>query len=441
MVFTLRSFATGCLGVVLHYGDPAPGDPVSAQLEAARAHAHHGPSGTGPRHGTALCLSGGGFRAAMFHLGAVRRLDELGLLGSLRTISAVSGGAIVANLLADPGLGWPDPSGPPARVSGFEECVAAPLHRLASRNVRTPAMLSRLHPARWTRADSSVTMLAEQLQSAIPWWAGDLRETTRGGPVILTSATEVGYGVSWLFADARSIAPRGRIGDHRLGYAAPPPGLRVADAVAASCSHPPFFAPLELDGRTLGLVGGVPDPDAPVEVREGIRSRIQLADGGVYDNLGLEPVWSDHAALLVSDGGSTLRGQPAGSTMSRLWHLLSIASGGGKTTRLRWLHAAYSAGSVHGATWSLESPAPGYPSDVVSVINRVRTDLDAFSGAEQMVLERHGYLVTDAAVRRHAPQLPTLATDLQPPHGQVGDPFAVSQMLRESDRITPLGRH
>src|SRR5262245_31835308 len=51
--------------------------------------------------GIALCLSGGGFRAALFHLGAIRRLDELGVLSRLETISSVSGGSILAAFLAD----------------------------------------------------------------------------------------------------------------------------------------------------------------------------------------------------------------------------------------------------------------------------------------------------------------------------------------------------
>ena len=38
-------------------------------------------------HGIALCLSGGGFRAALFHLGAVRRLYELGLLDTVSTVA------------------------------------------------------------------------------------------------------------------------------------------------------------------------------------------------------------------------------------------------------------------------------------------------------------------------------------------------------------------
>ncbi|MGO9233022.1 MAG: patatin-like phospholipase family protein [Methylocella sp.] len=46
----------------------------------------------------ALCLSGGGFRATLFHLGALKRLDELGLLARVRMLSAVSGGAVTAAL-------------------------------------------------------------------------------------------------------------------------------------------------------------------------------------------------------------------------------------------------------------------------------------------------------------------------------------------------------
>ncbi len=46
----------------------------------------------------ALCLSGGGFRASLFHLGVLRRLHECGLLKDVRVISAVSGGAITAAL-------------------------------------------------------------------------------------------------------------------------------------------------------------------------------------------------------------------------------------------------------------------------------------------------------------------------------------------------------
>ena len=43
-----------------------------------------------------LALSGGGFRASIFHLGVIRRLEELGILKGVAVISSVSGGSIIA---------------------------------------------------------------------------------------------------------------------------------------------------------------------------------------------------------------------------------------------------------------------------------------------------------------------------------------------------------
>jgi len=61
-----------------------------------------------PQEGIALCLSGGGYRAMLFHVGALIRLNELAYLPKLARISSVSGGSITAGML---GLKWnrPDP--------------------------------------------------------------------------------------------------------------------------------------------------------------------------------------------------------------------------------------------------------------------------------------------------------------------------------------------
>src|SRR5262245_6545886 len=56
-----------------------------------------------PQDGIALCLSGGGYRAMLFHLGALIRLNELAYLPKLARISSVSGGSITAGVL---GLKW-----------------------------------------------------------------------------------------------------------------------------------------------------------------------------------------------------------------------------------------------------------------------------------------------------------------------------------------------
>jgi hypothetical protein len=50
--------------------------------------------------------------------------------------------------------------------------------------------------------------------------------------------------------------------------------------------------------------------------------------------------------------------------------------------------------------------SPGYSKSLArEVIAEIRTDLDAFSDAEAAVLENHGYLLADAAIRRHVPAL------------------------------------
>jgi NTE family protein len=49
-----------------------------------------------PSDSLALCLSGGGYRAMVFHLGALIRLNELGLLPRLKRVSSVSGGSITS---------------------------------------------------------------------------------------------------------------------------------------------------------------------------------------------------------------------------------------------------------------------------------------------------------------------------------------------------------
>ena len=422
-----------------------PPDSSGAQMAAAQAQADEGPSDPGERTGTGLCLSGGGFRAALFHLGAARRLNELGILSGLRTISGVSGGAITANLLADPRLTWPtDPNAgddaDPLVVAGFEEFVAEPLHRLTSRNIRTGPLLDKIKPWRWAIHDSAVRALADELAETVPWWAGDLRDNSRSGPAVITTATEIGYGVAWIFADPNAVQPHGRVGDYCTGHAEPPAGLRLADVVAATCGYPPFFGPMRLDGDALGLTGGQAGHTNPKQ-RQRLRSQIRLTDGGVYDNLGLEPIWTDHESVLVSDGGGVFRARTTRTLWGELLQILGIATSGGQSTRLRWLEASSDHRFVNSATWGLDEVVSWcYPPEVVELINAVRTDLDAFSAGEQKVLERHGYVVADASVRTETPDLVRIDAPLLPPHPDVADPAVVLQILRDSAERKLFGR-
>ena len=55
------------------------------------------------QEGVALCLSGGGYRAMVVHVGSLIRLNQLALLPKLSRVSSVSGGSITAGVL---GLNW-----------------------------------------------------------------------------------------------------------------------------------------------------------------------------------------------------------------------------------------------------------------------------------------------------------------------------------------------
>src|SRR5260370_15047527 len=57
------------------------------------------PANEEPIEKSGLCLSGGGYRAMLFHLGALWRINELGMLQGLDRVSSVSGGSITAAVL------------------------------------------------------------------------------------------------------------------------------------------------------------------------------------------------------------------------------------------------------------------------------------------------------------------------------------------------------
>ena len=78
----------------------------------------------GVEPGIGLALSGGGFRATLFHVGSLWRLNELGVLGRLARISSVSGGSITAALL---GLRWSQVGFQNGVASGFQSLVVGPL--------------------------------------------------------------------------------------------------------------------------------------------------------------------------------------------------------------------------------------------------------------------------------------------------------------------------
>ena len=98
--------------------------------------------------GWCLCLSGGGFRATLFHLGVVLRLNELGVLARLSRVTSVSGGSILNGVLA---TRWSRLTlGPDSAYTNLIEQVARPVRDFCSKDLRTPILLgTRLNPVNW----------------------------------------------------------------------------------------------------------------------------------------------------------------------------------------------------------------------------------------------------------------------------------------------------
>ena len=242
------------------------------------------PEAKSRRQGIALCLSGGGFRAALFHLGALRRLNEHGLLSQVDAVSAVSGGSIIAAHLAQRIRTWPAP-GAVIPAGEWEADVARPFRAFTSRNLRTAPLLRRLAPWNWFRSSTAVETLAADYERRL---IGLTLRQLPERPRFIFCATDMAFGVNWVFE-------RERVGDYQAGYRRPAPGWPVARAVAASSCFPPVFDPLPIGLKPQDLTGGAADGPE----RDGLVAALHLTDGGVYDNLGLAPFWKQARVVLV----------------------------------------------------------------------------------------------------------------------------------------------
>jgi NTE family protein len=354
------------------------------------------------RHGIGLCLSGGGFRATLFHLGVVRRLNELGVLArpDFRTVTSVSGGSITAAQLASALVRLGAPQG---RIPGdaWQREMEAPLLAFTRKDLRTGPFLKRwLRPWNWWKAETTVEALALRYEKELtPLRLAALPER----PEFLFLATDMAYGVSWLFA-------RERMGDYQVGYMTPPADFPVGRAVAASACFPPLFEPLRLRLDPHALKGGAA---ARGPGRDACLQDFRLTDGGDYDNMGLEPVWKNHAMVLVSDAGGLFEQQSDQGLLWRVPRYQGIQENQSRGLRKRWLLASLAQGVHEGAYLGVGSAAAQYGAGFAGyskalareVIADIRTDLDAFSDGEAAVLQNHGYTLADAALRRHVPAL------------------------------------
>lgn len=389
------------------------------------------------REAVTLCLSGGGFRAALFHLGALTRLNQLGVLGKLNTISCVSGGSIVGAFLAAKLTNWP----------GLEEAIPAPdwnalvvdpIRQFTNHDLRTGPILRRLRPQNWFRPSAAVLGLREHYLNQVTKMARSALPIT---PRFIFCATELTHGVDFIFERGRAGTHQRRYFDDEAG------GWDVARAVAASSCFPPVFQPLPISLSAASPLQGLNEEAAAQNARQ--TSHLELSDGGVYDNLGIEPVWRDSKTLLVSDGGAPFT---TATDRGFLWRLNRWASIGGHAAgslRKRWLVSNYLSGLLTGAYWGINSSANhysdgqlGYPPGLVQTrIANIRTDLDVFSDAEAGVLQNHGYSLAEAAIKVHAPELVSIDSAFvwPAPSWATRPNSEIASALQSSSRRSVLG--
>ena len=367
-----------------------------------------------------LALSGGGFRAALFHIGVLARLAERDLLRHVAVISTVSGGSIIGasyylkvkQLLEG------------TRADGLQPCAEA--YRTLVRELELeflPAMQRNLRILTFADRFDNARMLASEFSSSerlaklfdtcfFPAAAGDGRTLLKDlpiqpaagvqavAPLLLLNATALNTGHQFQMTggfvgetEPSSVAggtaamprlPRLEMGDpalslrqrHRLHQ------LSLGEAVAASCCVPGLFEPFSLEGLYRDDQGNA------VTVR--------LVDGGIFDNQGLVALFEEHCShFICSDASESLQWQPQ---PTELIHQVAMRANDIMMDRIRHetmaelprerpdRYAVFTLGEDDGST-ALGADS----SDFLQALRAIRTDLDAFSDLEAWSLMYHGF--------------------------------------------------
>jgi predicted acylesterase/phospholipase RssA len=252
----------------------------------------------------------------------------------------------------------------------WEADVAAGFREVAGRDLRTwPVVAHALW--NWALPQFRVNHLVRRYHTRLT----KLRlKDLPARPEFFFCATDLLFGVNWKFHREES-------GDWAAGYSDLFGEWPLSRAIAASACFPPIFGPMPLNLKPGQLKRGRYSNSALIPF-------LSLSDGGVYDNIGLEPVWKDHSYVFVSDCGAPFEFQFA------------------------------------------KTP-----------IRRIRTDLDAFTPAEMCVLENHGYLLAEASLRRRVPELiPAGAWVAAVPHPDCMEEDKVRRVLSHSHKRVSLRR-
>jgi NTE family protein len=345
-----------------------------------------------PDPGTALCLSGGGYRAMLFHLGALWRLNEWGYLPKLNRISSVSGGSITAGVL---GLKW-------ARLAfdangvgqAFDSEITRPIRALADRTIDQGSIIGGVFMP-GSIADKVADAYRKHLFGAAT--LQDLPDDP--APRFVINATNVQSGALWRFS-------RPYMADYRVGMIRNP-RTDLAVAVAASSAFPPVLSPLklELDASLYEPPSGQKSEDLH---HGSFMTDVVLTDGGVYDNLGLETAWKNYQTVLVSDGGGKLQAEedPKGDWAQHALRVNGVIDNQVRSLRKRLLMTSFEE-LRKGTYWGVRSDMAKYqvagalpcPEEKTLALANTPTRLKRLDAVTQERLINWGYAICDAAMR------------------------------------------
>lgn len=409
-----------------------------------------------------LALSGGGFRASFFHLGVLALLADRGLLRHVEVISTVSGGSIVGALYylkLKRLLETKEDSEITDRdYQRLVEEVQAAFRAAVQKNLRLLTFVNPLKNLKMSRPDYSRSdRLAELLDvhlyrpaigSRGPVLMRELVIAPRGEgpsfhperengrraakvPILLINATSLNTGRNWRFEAVRMGEPprenpvyldvdkRMRLA-RTAGYEALPPRYReitLGHAVAASAAVPGLFHPLAISRLYPGV-------------------RVELVDGGVHDNQGIQGLIDRGCTqFVVSDGSSQMEGEkrPSTSVLSTLLRSNSVLLSRireEQVVRLETQATSRAFCFVHMKKGIAPEVIPTLPSDgvrrgagagtsdagtsravstgrawglrrrmdprVQEALAHIRTDLDTFHDAEAYSLMMCGYLIASS---------------------------------------------
>jgi NTE family protein len=355
-----------------------------------------------PTTDIALALSGGGVRAMAFHAGVLRLLAERGQMEAVTEVSSVSGGSLLAGIIySQAGMAWPN-----SRL--YLDKIHPAIRKLLTTQDLGKTADARLlfRPSNWRYLFQRTQVMAQTIQDL--WGITGTLAQIPAQPRWSLNGTTAETGKRFQFQ-------HDDFGDYEIGFAQAP-DFPLASAMAASAAFPGSIGPLVLDTSKFQWQKRL-TWNADANTAQAITpafSELHIYDGGVYDNLGMEPLFDMGRQLprgsfrtIVSDAGMPLtEGFKYGPLdLGRVGRLMSIMTAQTRTLRVRSFVNFLEHGGA-GAYLGIDAspltllanrkiasdPAIAWLSDTdMARAQDYPTDLAKMSASDFDLIENHGY--------------------------------------------------